>query len=404
MNNIILPPPAAAKPAEAEETEKLYTLFREYYDAYAAERARLDQCERMYRGDHWGDIPQKDAGEPRPVTPIIQSTVENVRADLIDYLPEAIISADSREYDELAELMTRIIRENHLRCAYDDEYAKLTHDLLVGGYSVQQVGFDPDANGGIGGAYIKHVDNRTVMFDPLCSDLQDSRAVFKFTHHTRDWFMQHYPKQAAELREDGFMLDTATDEIISPAFSKSILLIECWLREYDSKAGKHRVHMVKLAGGMKLEDSRRVKKEGYFAHGEYPFVVTTLFERKGSCLGYGFVDMFCTAQIYSDKLDQKSSPYNKAGQADDPADLRGRDGILHGTALHQRYFSAGQHGEKCRNCYNTEPAYLDQQQYYRLPESGPITARILHNQPRNANGRGRCEQRLVKRRNNSGSR
>lgn len=104
--------------------------------------------------------------------------------------------------------------------------------------------------------------------------------------------MQHYPKQAAELREDGFMLDTATDEIISPAFSKSILLIECWLREYDSKAGKHRVHMVKLAGGMKLEDSRRVKKEGYFAHGEYPFVVTTLFERKGSCLGYGFVDMF----------------------------------------------------------------------------------------------------------------
>ena len=155
MNNIILPPPAAAKPAEAGETEKLYTLFREYYDAYAAERARLDRCERMYRGDHWGDIPQKDAGEPRPVTPIIQSTVENVRADLIDYLPEAIISADSREYDELAELMTRIIRENHLRCAYDDEYAKLTHDLLVGGYSVQQVGFDPDANGGIGGAYIK---------------------------------------------------------------------------------------------------------------------------------------------------------------------------------------------------------------------------------------------------------
>ena len=90
----------------------------------------------------------RDADNPK-------STVENVRADLIDYLPEAIISADSREYDELAELMTRIIRENHLRCAYDDEYAKLTHDLLVGGYSVQQVGFDPDANGGIGGAYIK---------------------------------------------------------------------------------------------------------------------------------------------------------------------------------------------------------------------------------------------------------
>ena len=94
----------------------------------------------------------------------------------------------------------------------------------------------------------------------------------------------------------------------------------------------------------------------------------------------------------------------EAGQADDPADLRGRDGVLHGTALHQRYFSAGQHSEKCRNCHNTEPAYLDHQQYYRLPESRPIATRILHDQSRNANGGGRCEQRLVKRRNNSCSR
>ena len=35
---------------------------------------------------------------------------------------------------------------------------------------------------------------------------------------------------------------------------------------------------------------------------------------------------------------------------------------------------------------NTDPAYLKPQHFYRLPESGPITARILHNQPRNANG------------------
>ena len=62
---------------------------------------------------------------------------------------------------------------------------------------------------------------------------------------------------------------------------------------------------------------------------------------------------------HPDKLDQKSSPHNKTSQADDPADLRGRDGILHGTALHQRYFSAGQHSEKCRNCHNTKPAYLN---------------------------------------------
>ena len=62
--------------------------------------------------------------------------------------------------------------------------------------------------------------------------------------------------------------------------------------------------MLKLGGGQLLEDSRVEKPEGYFAHGKYPFVVTPLFPRKGTSLGFGFVDMFETQQRFSDKLDQ----------------------------------------------------------------------------------------------------
>ena len=36
----------------------------------------------------------------------------------------------------------------------------------------------------------------------------------------------------------------------------------------------------------------------------YPFVLTRLSPRRGSALGFGFVDMFETSQRYSDKLDQ----------------------------------------------------------------------------------------------------
>ena len=286
------------------EIERLYELFREYYDAYAGERSRLEFCERMYRGDHWAGIPEGEPGEPRPVTPIIHSTIENVRADLLDYLPEAVITADVKGYEKLAELMTRIIKENHIRCCYDEEYSLMTHDLVVGGYSVQEIGFDPEANRGIGGAYIRQVDNRSIMFDPLVTDLQQGRAVFKFTHRTREWFEQHYPEQAEAIREDGYLLDIMEDDLLTPRYNRSILLIECWMREYDQKADKYRVHMLKFAGGQLLEDSRKIKPEGYYAHGEYPFVLTTLFPRKGSCLGYGFVDMYAQMQQYSDKLDQ----------------------------------------------------------------------------------------------------
>ena len=283
---------------------EFYELFNEFYEAYAGERARINKCETIYRGDHWFDVPITDPNEPRPVTPVIHSAIENVRADLDEFIPEAVITADSNAYTELAETLTRVIKENHLNCAYDEEYRALTHDLLVCGYGVQEIGYDPSAEGGMGSAYIRHVDVSTILFDPLVSDVQDGRAVFKFTRRTRDWFRDHYPDDAEELNDDGVFMDVDKDGLLTPRYDKSIMLIECWQRKFDSKKQKYAVHMLKLAGGKILEDSRKSFPEGLYAHGKYPFVVTALFPRKGSSLGYGFIDMYETSQRYSDKLDQ----------------------------------------------------------------------------------------------------
>lgn len=287
-----------------KEAAKYYELFREFYEAYAPERARINRCETIYRGDHWFDVPVDDPKEPRPVTPVIQSSIENVRADLEDYVPEAVITADSSAYSELAETLTRVIRENHMNCSYDEEYRALTHDLLVCGYAVQEIGYDPAAAGGMGQAFIRRVDVNSVMFDPLVSDMADGRAVFKYARHTREWFRQHYPEAADDLNDDGLYMDTDGDGLLTPRYDRSIMLIECWERSFDAKTGKYSVHMLKLAGGMILEDSRKTFIDGIYRHGNYPFVVTALYPRRGSCLGYGFVDMFETSQRYADKLDQ----------------------------------------------------------------------------------------------------
>lgn len=115
-----------------KSVEQAYALFSEFREAYAGEWERLDNCERMYHGDHWYGVPERDKNEPRPVTPVIQSTIESVRADLMDQCPEAVITADDPKHDGVAELLTQVVKENHTRFNYNAEYAKLTHDLLVG--------------------------------------------------------------------------------------------------------------------------------------------------------------------------------------------------------------------------------------------------------------------------------
>lgn len=285
--------------------ERAYGLFSEFRSAYIPEWQRLEECERMYRGDHWHGVPVTDRNEPRPVTPILQSTVENIQADLMDRIPDAVISPERPEDETVSKVIEAIIRQNHDAYCYAKEYRKIVHDMLVGGYAIQEVGYDPALNGGLGGAFIRQVDNRSILFDPLASDMQDSRAVFKISLRTRAYIETHFPDKAPFLTMDAYgKPDAVEDEVLRGDRTEAMLLMEYWWKEYDPETDVDRIHMAQLAGNTVLTDSRDYKPEGYFDHGMYPFILTPLFTRKGSCLGLGLVDMFEKQQRYADKLDQ----------------------------------------------------------------------------------------------------
>lgn len=156
----------------------IQSLYDEYKTAYRDEWDRLTANEKMYHGDHWSDT-GSGSNEPQPVMPIIFSTVENIQADLMDEYPEAVITPESSNDEKIGKILTRVVAQNHEACDYLYEYNDLIHDLLVGGYMIQEVGWDPTLNYGFGGAYIRCVSNKNIMFDPLCANIQDGRAVFK---------------------------------------------------------------------------------------------------------------------------------------------------------------------------------------------------------------------------------
>ena len=278
------------KPKQSESkrllAERATALFREFRNAYAGEWQRQERNERLYRGDHWYDVPLTDPNEPRPVTPVLQSTVENITADLMEQVPEAVIQPESAADGFIAQVVEAVIRRNHDAAAYP-------------------VGYDSAENGGLGGAFVRWVDIRSILFDPTVTDLQDGRAVFKLALRPKAWIDAHYPDVSALIGESpSDEAQIVTDEILSPDPKEVRLLLEYWWREYDAAESTYRVHMALLSNGVVLEDSRDVKPEGYFAHGRYPFAVTTLYPRKGSALGFGVIDLFAAQQLYADKLDQ----------------------------------------------------------------------------------------------------
>lgn len=288
--------------------QKVYALYKEYESAYTSERARIDRCELYYNNKHWDEVTKKDTNEPRPVTPSLHSAIESAQAEFIDRFPQVSILPQTKEDEAVAEIVSALIQKNHDAAHYKKEYGHLVHDLLVSGYCVQEVGYDVRANRGLGGAFIRHVDVYNIMFDPLATkDIQDSRGVFKVFPRTIESIEQEYPAYAGEISTDATV--APRDKVITFDSTKSTLFLEYWWREFDPSmyegVGGYRVHMAQLAGQQLLGDSRIELPEGYFADGEYPFVVTYLFERKGTPLGTGMVDVHGDQQLMADKLDQQ---------------------------------------------------------------------------------------------------
>ena len=294
--------------------DAIYSLFREYTnDYYREEWDRIDDNERIYQGNHWeGQAPEafgdpRQPNMPKPSTPIITSTIENLKADLSDEFPEAVIRPDGVGNEVLAKVLTTVLAEELEACDFEQEYSSLVHDVLNCGWGVWEIGYDPDLNNGVGGSYIRYIVNKNWLCDPQAMDIQDGRAVFKVARRPRDWFLQHYPDHYPFMRGDNDLVRSDHDDFgatTAPSDRRDFRLIEAWFRVYDPETHKHSVHFVKLAGGQVLENSAESRPEGYYSHGLYPFEVCRLFPQKGSALGLGITDLFKDAQRFSDKLDQ----------------------------------------------------------------------------------------------------
>lgn len=297
--------------ADREFVGAIYDLFNEYRDDYyKKEWQRLDDNVKIYEGTYWGENDAEVAkGDKRPrmATPMITSCIENIKADLIDEMPEAVIMPDAAGDAPLvtAKVLTKVVEQELDVCDWEGEYVKGTQDFLQDGWCVFEPGHDPLANGGLGGSFIRHVMNKNFMCDPQTPDLQDGRACFVLDVKPWDWLKQHYPDVYPHMEGDdglGTMKQDQIESTTDPAQLKAYRVIEMWVKEFDANERATAVHFVRVAGHQVLEDSKIDYPRGYYEHGRFPFRICRLYPQKGSALGLGICDLFKDTQRYADKL------------------------------------------------------------------------------------------------------
>lgn len=299
-------------------TEHIYKLFGEFSDAYRSVWDRMDDNAKFYQSDDWTsatmgqyvNTKSDQPFDPKPVTPTIFSTVENLKADILQEFPEAIFKARTTEDFNTAEIMTQVYRAVLKECDYKTEFSKCIHDLLVNCFCVQEAVWDNDAAGGMGDLVLRHWSPRNFMCDPLSEDLQEGRACFKFTKVTMEWARTHYPDKWEEMKADADAMiqqraNVRHDDIDNKLFDdQSCMLLEYWYRDYDPDARKYSVHMVTCCGGKIVENSKEKFPKGIYAHGQYPFNILSMYPVSGSPVGFCIVDVLKKPQAHANKLEQ----------------------------------------------------------------------------------------------------
>lgn len=300
QNKNTLPEGAAKNFDEESFVQKAYELFGEFYRATAAFRRKCIDNEEYWKANHWHDVEKKDIDEPRPVTPVLFSTLESMLADVMDNYPEPVLLGEEPGDDTLALQLGDIIKFILKRRGYRETYRAKCRQALKKGASVQEVYWDKSLYNGLGDINMRSWDIKNFLWDTKSEDIQEGRACFKFRFYPKEWYKQRYPSKVDEFKPDGY-----TREGFDP-YNKDedIMLIEYWYRRHDSKTGKTFCHMALLAGNTLLERSEAIKPEGMYSHGKYPFIVESVFPIEGQPVGLGFIDIFKNLQMYADKLDQ----------------------------------------------------------------------------------------------------
>ena len=161
------------QPMSAKERELLrrgYALFEHFHEQLHEEHEQMRDARRMRQ------LRQDERSTTSPTMSTLNSCVDNVVADQIDNMPQAVMIPEREETMQSAEEMTDVVGFALYHAGWPGKYQKIMEDAVVTGTGVAQVFWDDDAQDGEGMASVLCWHPEDFYPDPMYEDIQDGRA------------------------------------------------------------------------------------------------------------------------------------------------------------------------------------------------------------------------------------
>ena len=300
------------QPIGKKEIQQAIQTLKDYKDGKANLESRIVEEERWWKLRHWDVIRGAKSAEmtgeearPEPTSAWLFNSLTNKHADIMDNFPEPNVLPREQQDENDAQTLSSILPVVFERNEYEQTYSQAAWYKLKHGVSAKGVFWNQSLEDGLGDVDIRFMDVLNIFWEPGITDLQSSRNLFVVDLRDNDLLEQEYPQLKGKI--GGQIIDVKQyvhDDNVDVS-NKSVVVD--WYYKKNVGTGKTVLHYVKFVGNEVLfasENDPQYAERGFYDHGKYPVEFDVLFPEEGTPVGFGYIAVMKSPQLYIDKLNQ----------------------------------------------------------------------------------------------------
>lgn len=297
-----------AAPVDVQRIREAMRTLLEYKGAKASTDERIIKAQEWWRQRNWEQI-YRERGtigtqQHKSSTGWLKTSIVGKHADYMEAYPEPLFLARNQEDEPEAQHLSEIIPVMLSKIGFEDTYSDVGWQKIVEGTGIYGVTWDGQAEHGMGEVSIVKINALNFYAEPGIEDVQDSANVFCVRMEDNRRLEAMYPQLVGKLHGPE-MTPNCYEAIDTEDHSNKSLVVDWYYKKHNGQ--KEVLHYCKFVGENILyasENDPNMQQQGYYAHGEYPFIIDTLLPDAESIYGQGIVDEAKGTQMDIDTMSQ----------------------------------------------------------------------------------------------------
>ena len=294
---------ALAQRIGREQVQEANKTLMKYKEGKANLEKRIVDNEQWYKLRHWECMRDKK-DDVQPTSAWLFNCIANKHADAMDNYPSPNIlpreEGDKGEAQMLTSIVPVILEQND----FEEVYSEVSNYKIKSGTGVYGIFWDSSKLNGLGDISIKKIDLINLFWESGISDIQKSKNLFHVELADNDALISQYPQLqgklgTASLDVTKYVYDDAVDTT-----NKSVVVDWYYRKNQEGRTVLHYCKYVNDEVLFATENDEQYYHEGWYKHGNYPFVFDTLYSIEGTPTGFGYIDIGKDAQMYIDRGNQ----------------------------------------------------------------------------------------------------